>query len=339
MKVHCPYIHRYNAGSNSNKTRTGNAGSNSSPVLGLEVTNQENMQDIRSLSSGNPPNQCSNGDSNNIDMGSTTNNAFSKSIVTNNKSAMASTVNCLNPLAQPIKNDSLSVPQQADTTNNGTITTMQTQSNCVHGESQIQQLCHPYDHTHLLAQNNQRMSSERNDFSLKKISAATHCGSSNVLNGPVEGNAANYSVNGSASGSNHGSNGQNGSSTAVNAGGLNMESDNGIGRKSRSGDASGSGSGSGNKVDQDRVSQREAALTKFRQKRKERCFHKKVMLLTPSLVQWLLCLFYDPSCCTLLGKIVIHISRGIFYVQCEPSTFIFDPHVKFQSISYFSAPR
>ncbi|XP_022962991.1 two-component response regulator-like APRR7 isoform X2 [Cucurbita moschata] len=267
---------RYNAGSNSNKTRTGNAGSNSSPVLGLEVTNQENMQDIRSHSSGNPPNQCSNGDSNNIDMGSTTNNAFSKSIVTNNKSAMASTVNCLNPLAQPIKNDSLSVPQQADTINNGTITTIQTQSNCVHGESQIQQLCHPYDHTHLLAQNNQQMSSERNDFSLKKISAATHCGSSNVLNGPVEGNAANYSVNGSASGSNHGSNGQNGSSTAVNAGGLNMESDNGIGRKSRSGDASGSGSGSGNEVDQDKVSQREAALTKFRQKRKERCFHKKV---------------------------------------------------------------
>lgn len=287
MKVHCPYTHRYNAGSNSNKTPTGNAGSNSPPANGLEVTNQENMQDIRSHSSSNPPNQCSNGDSNNIDMGSTTNNAFSKSIVTNNKSAMASTVNCLHPSAafQPVKNDSLSVPQQADNVNNVTTTTMQAQSNCVHRESQIQQLCHPYDHTHQLAHNIQRVSSEHNDFSLKKISAAaTHCGSTNVLNGHVEGNAANYSVNGSASGSNHGSNGQNGSSTAVNAGGLNMESDNGIGRKSRSGDASGSGSGSasGNKVDQNKVSQREAALTKFRQKRKERCFRKKVMLLSLS---------------------------------------------------------
>lgn len=287
IKVHYPYNHRYNAGSNSNKTPTENAGSNSPPVNGLEVTNQENMQDIRSHSSGNPPNQCSNGDSNNIDMGSTTNNAFSKSVVTNNKSAMASTVNCLYPSGafQPVKNDSQSVPQQADV-NNVTTTTMQTQSNFVHRESQMQQLCHPYDPTHQLVHNIQRLSSEHNDFSLKKISAApTHCGSTNVLNGTLEGNAANYSVNGSASGSNHGSNGQNGSSTAVNAGGLNMESDNGIGR---SGDASGSGSGSGNKMDQNKVSQREAALTKFRQKRKERCFRKKVMLLSLSFSPMLL---------------------------------------------------
>lgn len=280
MKVYFPYNDRYNAASNSNKAPTGNAGSNSPPVNGLEVTNQENMQDIRSHSSSNPPNQCSNGDSNNIDMGSTTNNAFSKSFVTNNKSAMTSTVNCLHPSAafQSVKNDTLSVPQQADNVNNVANTTLQAQSNCVHSESQILQLCHPYDPNHQLVHNIQQVSFEHNDFSLKKISAAaTHCGSTNVLNGPVEGNAANYSVNGSASGSNHGSNGQNGSSTAVNAGGLNMESDNGIGGKSRSGDAS--GSGSGNKMDENRVSQREAALTKFRQKRKERCFRKKVILL------------------------------------------------------------
>lgn len=285
MKVHYPYNHRYNAGSNSNKTQTGNARSNSLPGNGLEVTNQENMQYIRSNSSSIPPNQCSNGDSNNIDMGSTTNNAFSKSIVINSKSAMASTVNCLHPLTafQPVKNDSLCVPQQADNVNNGTTTTMQSQSNCLRRESQIQKLCHPFDPTHQLVHNIQQVSSEHNDFSLKNVSAAAaHYGSTNVLNGLVEGNAANYSVNGSASGSNHGSNGQIGSSTAVNTGGMNMESDNGIGQKSRNGDASGSGSGSGNKVDQNKVSQREAALTKFREKRKDRCFRKKVMLLGPS---------------------------------------------------------
>ncbi|XP_058082482.1 uncharacterized protein LOC131230598 [Magnolia sinica] len=65
---------------------------------------------------------------------------------------------------------------------------------------------------------------------------------------------------------------QNGSSIAVNAGGLNTESDNGVVGKGVA--AGGSGSG----VDQNWFAQREAALTKFRQKRKERCFEKKVLL-------------------------------------------------------------
>nr|BAJ34554.1 unnamed protein product [Eutrema halophilum] len=102
-------------------------------------------------------------------------------------------------------------------------------------------------------------------------------GSSNVYNEAIEGNnnTVNYSLNGSVSGSGHGSNGPYGSSNGVNAGGMNMGSDNGAG-KSGSGDGSGSGSGSGNMTDENKISQREAALTKFRQRRKERCFRKKV---------------------------------------------------------------
>ncbi|KAF8105040.1 hypothetical protein N665_0163s0013 [Sinapis alba] len=104
-------------------------------------------------------------------------------------------------------------------------------------------------------------------------------GSSNVYNEAAEGNnnTVNYSVNGSGSGSGHGSNDPYGSSNGMNAGGVNMGSDNGAG-KSGSGDGSGSGSGSGsgNVADENKISQREAALTKFRQKRKERCFRKKV---------------------------------------------------------------
>ena len=65
---------------------------------------------------------------------------------------------------------------------------------------------------------------------------------------------------------------------------MNMESKNGAGGKSGSGDASGNGSGrgsgnvqnSGSKVDHSKLAQRETALTKFRQKRKERCFKRKV---------------------------------------------------------------
>ncbi|KAL0822948.1 hypothetical protein Bca101_046625 [Brassica carinata] len=101
-------------------------------------------------------------------------------------------------------------------------------------------------------------------------------GSSNVYNEAIEGNnnAVNYSVNGSGSGSGHGSNDPYGSSNGMNAGGgMNTVSANGAGG---SGDGSGSGGGSGNVADENKMSQREAALTKFRQKRKERCFRKKV---------------------------------------------------------------
>ncbi|KAB2028465.1 hypothetical protein ES319_D05G101200v1 [Gossypium barbadense] len=74
------------------------------------------------------------------------------------------------------------------------------------------------------------------------------------------------SVNGSASGSKYGSNGHNGSETGLRAEHAVTEDSNGT--------ASGRRGGSG--ADEDRVAQRAAALTKFRQKRKERCFEKKV---------------------------------------------------------------
>lgn len=105
-------------------------------------------------------------------------------------------------------------------------------------------------------------------------------GQSGSNNGYGSSGNGNGSANGSASGSNNGSNGQNGysngqNSAAVTPPGTNGESDTGIGAvKSSTGGASGTGSGSG--VDINRSAQREAALTKFRQKRKERCFEKKV---------------------------------------------------------------
>ncbi|WRX11597.1 Signal transduction response regulator [Theobroma cacao] len=107
------------------------------------------------------------------------------------------------------------------------------------------------------------------------LAAAPQCGSSNLSSLPhVEGNAANHSLTRSASGSNHGSNGQNGSSTVLNTRGMNLESENGVPGKGGAG--GGIGSGGRNGVDQNRFAQREAALNKFRQKRKERCFEKKV---------------------------------------------------------------
>ena len=97
-----------------------------------------------------------------------------------------------------------------------------------------------------------------------------------MFNGHVEGNAANYSINGSNSGSNYCSNRQDGSSNAIQTGGLNMESANGITEQCGPGSGNGSGRGGACGVDQNRLAQREAALKKFRQKRKERNFRKKV---------------------------------------------------------------
>ncbi|KAL9995818.1 putative response regulator and transcription factor RR-A-type family [Helianthus debilis subsp. tardiflorus] len=90
-----------------------------------------------------------------------------------------------------------------------------------------------------------------------------------VSNGSTAPAETNY---GSASGSNSKSNGENRNSgekgdsyAAVIEGG-----DNGLAVKGKFGNISGSGG------DQDRLAQREAALSKFRQKRKNRCFEKKV---------------------------------------------------------------
>ncbi|XP_076960788.1 two-component response regulator-like APRR7 isoform X2 [Bidens hawaiensis] len=111
------------------------------------------------------------------------------------------------------------------------------------------------------------------DPGLKVLAAsAPHCGSSNVLGAAVVGNIENCSLNQSGSGSKHGSNVQNGSSTGVNLEGKDGESGGGLTGKSGAG-----GDGGGEiRKDQQKSAQRQAALIKFRQKRKDRCFKKKI---------------------------------------------------------------
>ncbi|XP_022767432.1 two-component response regulator-like APRR7 isoform X2 [Durio zibethinus] len=279
---------RYNTASTANKVPTVNIGSSSALDNNLELTRKGSLCDTQSHLVNDLPNQCSNVGSNNIDMGSTTNNAFAKASVLKNKSAASSTVRSSHPPStfQPMKNDRLSATQKVvlDKSDDVITTAGLAQPRVTHQELQMLQPPNRYDqHYHLakgMQQQQQQQPPEHDDLSLKNMAAdAPRCGSSNVLGGPLEGNAGNYSLNGSASGSNHGSNGPNGpngSSTGVNTVGKNIESDNGIAGKSGSGDASGSGSGSGSKADQSKFAHREAALTKFRQKRKERCFRKKV---------------------------------------------------------------
>ncbi|KAK7345618.1 hypothetical protein VNO77_16225 [Canavalia gladiata] len=273
---------RYNAASNTKKSPTGCVGSNFPHNNSLEVTKKDSSRDIQSHSSGNPPNQNSNGASNNIDMGSTANNAYAKSAVIS-EPAMASTAKCLYQTSafQSIKNNLVCTSQQIalHNTEDTTATMLAPPKADRHKDSATDDFHRHCENHNCIANNMQhQLPPDHNAESLKKMAtAAPHCGSSNVVEVLVEGNVGNHSINSSASGSNNESNGQNGSSTAVDAGGTNMESNNGLNGNSGSGDAS--RSGSANRVDQNKTSQREAALTKFRQKRKERkerCFHKKV---------------------------------------------------------------
>ncbi|KAH9671925.1 Two-component response regulator-like APRR7 [Citrus sinensis] len=268
---------RYNTASNVNKGPGGNIESASQVVNSLEIIKKGSDCGIQSHSNGDPLNQSSNGGSNNMDMGSTTNNAFIKPAGLKNKSEVSSTINHLHSSSfQPTKNDLLCSPRQVLLDKRDALVASPV---LAQPRSTQEQLTQHYDNCHHLVHNmqQQHLPHDHDQLSLKKMAEAVpQCGSSNMLGGFVEGNAGNYSVNGSASGSNHGSNGQNGSSTAVNAGGMNVESDNGIAGKSGSGGASGSGSGSGNRIDKNKFADREAAVTKYRQKKTERCFRKKV---------------------------------------------------------------
>ena len=258
------YLCRYEAVSNTNKAHPRNVGSSSPRGICLDVTMKESLHDIQFHSSGNPPNQFSNVGSNNIDMGSAINTSFAKSL--KKKSSILSSVKHLHPSDFHSMKEG---PIYAPTAVIYAPTAVLAQSKGTHKELQNEHLYHHKNHHHHLVHNmQQQWPPDHNDLSLKKMAAAApHCGSSNVLGGP-EGNTANYDVDGSSL-----SNGQNGSSLAVEAEGTDLESDGGISGNS----GRGGPSGSGNTVGHNKFEQRGAALTKFHWKRKERCFQKKVI--------------------------------------------------------------
>lgn len=217
-----------------------------------------------SNSNAAPLKRGSDGCSKNNDMGSTTNNVFTKPVACKEKAASTSAVKCIQPSSafHPVQFQASTqqvMQQKVDDLAAASIG----QPREIQRQVQVHHH-HHYHHHHLIhsMQLQLQQPPDHDDMS-------PQCGSSTMFIGPVEGNAANYSINGSDSGSNHGSNVQNGSSTAVNAVGMNTVTANGIADKTVAG-------GSGGGVDQSRFAWREAALKKFRQKRKERNFGKKV---------------------------------------------------------------
>lgn len=261
---------RYRTSTTSAQAPTGCVGSCSPINHRSEAVKTESAHTQNMVSNSNPATakQGSNGGSDNNDKGSTTNPTGYKE-----KSALAMTGKSSHHSAchrVQVQNSLEPVMQEKS----------DEKDQC---QYQVQHHHHHYHHYHhhvhsTQQKQQQQLPSEHDELPHKNMTAVVqHCGSSNVFAEPVEGNAANYSLNGSNSGSNHGSNGQNGSSTAVNTvvnTGANIETSNGVTEKCGVGGDTGSGSGSG--VNLNRFAQREAALNKFRLKRKERNFGKKV---------------------------------------------------------------
>lgn len=268
---------RYRTSAASTQAPTGYVGSCSPVDTSSEAMKTESTQNMISNSNPTTAKQGSNGSSDNNDKGSTTNPAAYK-----DNAASAAAIKSIHPSAfhpVQVRTSSLQTMQEKI---DGMEATPAGQSTGIQRQYQVQHHHHHYHHHHHHVHSMQKQQqqsqqiSEHDDLSSKNMNAAAqHCGSSNVFVGPKEGNAANYSLHGSNSGSNHGSNGQNGSSAAINTG-ANMETAKGTAEKYGVGGGSVSGSGSGSGVDQNRLAQREAALNKFRQKRKERNFGKKV---------------------------------------------------------------
>ena len=263
----------------TNHAPTGNVGS--CPLgKSSEAAKTESKQIFQSSSNNTQPNQCSNGSSNNNDMGSTTNNVSTKKVPFDDKSLPKSAVKCLHPSSafQPVQNSHIPHPQSRiqDKKDAAMTNMILAQTRGLNQQVQVQHHHHHYHHHHHHVHSMaQQELDNHDDLSMKNnADAAPQCGSSNLLSASLEGNAGSPSLNGSASGSNLGSNGQNGSTATLNASGTNMESDNGITGKGEASGITGFTSRSG--IDPDRVALREAALNKFRQKRKERCFEKKV---------------------------------------------------------------
>ena len=258
-------LFRYNTGSSGHQGQTGNVGS-CSPL--------NNGSDAGKQSNSDPLNQNSNSSSNNNNRGSTVNRSITKPPMVNDKAQNNSSSVFQSMQSSHLSNDKVTATCKHST---GQVNVNLLQEN----DTSTQQ--HTIQHHHLYHQHNgqkQQMVPAQDEMSKSKDGTAPpQCGSSNTCRAPAEVNVANCSLNGSASGSNHGSNIINESSAVVNVDTTNMVTDSGVAPKDGV-DNGGSGSGSGSSVgvDQCRLAQREAALNKFRQKRKERCFDKKVIL-------------------------------------------------------------
>ncbi|CAN4118171.1 unnamed protein product [Withania somnifera] len=279
-RSHLSAFSRYNL--SSNPTRTPNRIERSFSLInyGQEVAKKESLCDVPSRKNEKFLYLSSSGADNIIDKGSTTNKLFEEPLFSRDKAEATSAIKGSHSLSafKPAKIDFRISPQQVPHVKLKPGNMQATDSLAPRGSHTgiLVHHSHQHHHHHHLHFHDlvQDCISTDVDFSLKKVAmGGQSCASSSILARPCDGNPEYHSLNKSASGSNCGSNAQDGSCTAINAGGTNGESDYGLAGKNGSGDAS--GSGCGNTIDSSKLS-RAAALTKFHRKKKDRCFKKKL---------------------------------------------------------------
>lgn len=235
-----------------------------------EAVKTDSTCKMKSNSDGAPIKQGSNGSSNNNDMGSSTKNVVPKPSGNRERVTSPSAVKSAQHTSAFHPTPHQSSPANVvgkDKTDEGISNGVKAGHPTEGPQSCVQHHHHVHYYVHVMTQ--QQPSTDPG-------SSDAQCGSSNVFDPPVavEGHAANYSVNGGVSGGHNGCNGQNGNSAAPNIARPNVESVNCTMSKNVAG--GGSGGVSGNGMYQNRFPQREAAVNKFRLKRKDRNFGKKV---------------------------------------------------------------
>ncbi|KAF1899643.1 hypothetical protein Lal_00019773 [Lupinus albus] len=260
----------------SYQTQTGNLGRCSPLDNSSMALNTDTAYDFPSHSNGTPPNQQSNGSNNMNDIASTNTYLSTKPETFDQDPEPVRGVGFFNSSAlQTLQNSSISPSQKKIYVQEESAETIKGQVRC---SEQVLQVKHNYFKIHHYnriahkATPDQR--SDPNDPLLKSLTtAAKQCVSSNALGGPSESNSADFGMNGNAVETDHDGNRQDGSTNTLAIRAINVKNGNvtaGIGVGGIN------GRNIGNGVDEGRIALREAALTKFRQKRKERCFDKKV---------------------------------------------------------------
>ncbi|QCD88288.1 pseudo-response regulator 7 [Vigna unguiculata] len=253
--------------------QTGNVGSCSPLANGSAAPNAEVIHNFPSHSNVTPPNQQSNGSNNINDMASTNTYLGTKPCTFDKMPESVRGLGSFN------SSERRTLPNNSKKTyaREEYMEIVRGQLGSSEHEFQAEHTHYEHHHyNHISRKAAVDLQSEHDLLLKSSTNTAQQCVSSNAFGGPAESNAANYTIDGNAGESDHGSNGHgsNGQDGTLTMRTVNMENGNvasgsfgvgGIDRKNI-----------GNGADEGRLSLREAALTKFRQKRKERCFEKRV---------------------------------------------------------------
>jgi len=258
------------------QAQTGNAGS-CSPLDDSSVAPiTETMHNFTSHSNATPPNQQSNGSNNINDLTSTNTYLSTKPANFDKKPESAGGIGSfISSELQTVQNNSISAPQKKTSSQDEYAGIVKGQVQGSEQGFQIEHTQHQLQHCNHIA-DKAAVDLQSVHYLLPKSTTkdAQQCTLSNAFGGPAESNGTNYGLNGSAAESDYGSNGQ-GGSTTLTIRTINVENRDvaagsiGVGAIDRIHIGSGSY--------EERIALREAALRKFRQKRKERCFDKKVI--------------------------------------------------------------